>query len=223
MKRITHQALKDRARVMLEAMTAESRWIYALEPDRLALAASIMDEEKIPRVEDAAGATVLRFASETPTAQYLLFHHPELGVVFLQGDGDAAVPVMKRILGATGFIAQSRLWKEALDVGTDASTRALKILAHMLIGWDDDWSDLFILYLASPDPMIRHDATIALAVAGLVSRETAPARDLLAQAQARESFPKLAETMAEAGKLLEAWGSETLDLAALPPLNHPNV
>ena len=70
----------------------------------------------------------------------------------------------------------------------------------MVVAWDEDWSDLFLLHLASPDPVVRHDATLALTVAVMVARDAGPAPALLEEAIRREKFPKLKETMREAAE-----------------------
>ena len=92
-------------------------------------------------------------------------------MLFLQGDQPGCVPTMAKILEKTPFVPQSKLWGDALNIGTPEAQRALKILAHMAIGWDGDWTDLFLLHPASPDPIVRHDATLALTTAAMVSFE----------------------------------------------------
>jgi hypothetical protein len=122
---------------------------------------------------------------------------------------------MAKILEATGFVPQSKLWGDALNIGTPEAQRALKILAHMAIGWDADWTDLFLLHLASPDPVVRHDATLALTTAAMVSFEQAEAIELLVEARKRETYPKLAETMAEAEQVLRKLEGEPVELSGL--------
>ena len=68
----------------------------------------------------------------------------------------------------------------------------------MVVAWDEDWSDLFLLHLAAPDPMVRHDAVLALTTAVMVAGDAGPAPALLDEAIKREKFPKLKDTMAEA-------------------------
>ena len=72
----------------------------------------------------------------------------------------------------------------------------------MVVAWDEDWGDLFLLHLAAPDPVVRHDATVALTVAVMVARDAGPAPALLEEAIRREKFPKLKETMTEALNLV---------------------
>ena len=73
--------------------------------------------------------------------------------------------------------------------------KALRTLAHMVVAWDEDWSDIFLLHLASPDPIVRHDAAIATSIAAMVARDPGPTIALLEEAKRREKFPKLAETI----------------------------
>lgn len=215
MPRVTQQALTERARSLLLAMTEHDRYLYALERDAVPKVIAILDELGIPRVEEAAGGKVVRFASESPKAHFVLFDNEALGVALLQGEEPGCVPTMAKILEATGFVPQSKLWGDALNIGTPEAQRALKILAHMAIGWDADWTDLFLLHLASPDPVVRHDATLALTTAAMVSFEQEAAIELLGEARRRETYPKLAETMAEAEKVLRRLGGEPVDLAAV--------
>lgn len=215
MPQVTQQALKERARSLLEAMTERDRYLYALDRAAVPKVIAIFDELAIPRVEEAAGGKVMRFMSESPKAHFVLFDNEALGVALLQGEEPGCVPAMAKILDATGFVPQSKLWGDALNIGTPEAQRALKILAHMAIGWDADWTDLFLLHLASPDPIVRHDATLALTTAAMVSFEQEAAIELLVEARKRESFPKLAETMAEAEKVLRRLGGAPVDLAAI--------
>ncbi len=215
MPQVTQQALKERARALLLAMTERDRYIYALNRGSVAKVVEIFQAEAVPRVEQEASGAVLRFATESPRAHYVLFDSEALGVALLEGDQPGCVPTMAKILAATSFVPQSSLWGDALRIGTPEGLRALRILAHMAIGWDGDWTDLFLLYLASPDPIVRHDATLALVTAAMVSFEQESAIELLVEAKKRETFPKLAETMAEAEALLRRLGGEPVDLAGL--------
>jgi hypothetical protein len=218
MRKLTDEALKARARSMLVAMTHVGRFIYAIEPQHKARIEAMLAKDGAERVEAEGG--VQRF--ERADAQFVLFDHADLAVLFLEGDGEGAVPALARVLDATGFVPQSNLWRTALDVGDASTSRALKILSYMAVAWDGDWTDLFLLHLASPDPVARHEATLALLVATLVSGETGPALELLAEALKRETFPKLAETMRETEKLIRSAGDEVVDLADVVG-NHPGV
>jgi hypothetical protein len=177
----------------------------------------LLSEHGIPCVEEArldepgddqaAGdaAPVARYANEAQTLQFVVFESPELDVVLLQGEGGAAVPILGKMLERTGFVPQSHLWNAAVSVAEPGASRALKTLAHMAVEWDEEWTDMFVLHLASPDAIARHEAVAALSIAAMVAREVEPALMLLDEAIQRERFPKLRETMGEARRLLEAY------------------
>ena len=76
----------------------------------------------------------------------------------------------------------------------------------MVVAWDEDWADLFLLHLASPDPIARHEAALATVVAAFSARQAEPARTLLSEAKARETFPKLEQTLIEAIAAVEGLG-----------------
>ena len=87
----------------------------------------------------------------------------------------------------------------------------------MVVGWDEDWSDLFLLHLASPDPVVRHDAVVGLTVAVMVAHDAGPAPDLLDEAIRREKFPKLKETMTEALNVVRGVTGGPVEIAPDPP------
>jgi hypothetical protein len=211
MAQVTQSALKERARTLLVAMTERSRWVYALsEPSDFAAAKAILEAAGIASAGVEANGKVLKY--EQDRAAFVLFDaSDDLGAVMLTGIGDAAVPVMHKILEATRFIPQSLLWEQALDISESHATPALKLLAHMAVGWDEDWSDLFLLHLASPDAIVRHDTTLALTMAAMVAGEADAAMQLLEEARKRESFPKLAETMDDALRTLGAFRGDPVD------------
>src|SRR3954451_11988239 len=124
--------------------------------------------------------------------------------MLIEGAGGDAPPVLADVLEKTAFYAQSTLLGTALDVRDPEAPKALRTLAHMVVGWDEDWSDLFLLHLASPDPVVRHDAVVALTVAVMVARDRGPAPELLAEAATRESYPKLKETIDDARRVIAA-------------------
>ncbi|MEO7330576.1 MAG: hypothetical protein ABI193_18520 [Minicystis sp.] len=197
MPRPTETALRLRARALLEAMTARCRWIYAVPREigaeavrPLALAAGLQ------AIEEEGPAA--RFANERGTASLVVFDSPELEVMLLEAAGEDAPPLLADILEKTSFYAQSTLLGTALDVRDEEAGKALRTLAHMVVAWDEDWSDLFLLHLAAPDPVVRHEATLALTVAVMVAHEAGPAPALLEEAMKREKFPKLKDTMREA-------------------------
>jgi hypothetical protein len=197
MPRPTETALRGRARALLEAMTERARWIYALPRlegpaavHAVALAKGLRCEE-----EDAGAA---RYADEKGSASLVTLDSAELDVLLVEAAGVEAPRVLAEILDRTGFYAQSTLLGTALDVKDGEAPKALRTLAHMVVAWDEDWSDLFLLHLASPDPVVRHDAVVALTVAVMVAHDAGPAEALLEEAVRREKFPKLKESMGEA-------------------------
>jgi len=133
-------------------------------------------------------------------------------VLLLEAQGSGAPPILAKILDVTGFLAQSELLRVALDIHGERTSKALRVLAHMVVAWDEDWSDLFLLHLASPDPVARHEATLAVSVAAMVARDPGPANALLDEALRRERFPKLRETMAEARRMIEAMSGAPVEI-----------
>lgn len=212
-------ALRGRARALLEAMTERARWIYAVPRGPGApRVGPILEAEGLGCEEQDAGGQVARFSSGRGDASFVVFDSPELGAVLIEAEGPGAPPVLRKVLDATGFLAQSELLRGALDVQSGRASKPLRTLAHMVVAWDEDWSDLFLLHLASPDPVARHEATLALSVAAMVARDAGPARALLGEALKRERYPKLRETMAEALRLVEAMTGGPVELApAAPP------
>ena len=202
MPRPTETALKGRARALLEAMTERARWIYALPRGEGPEAVRAVATAKGLRVEeDDAQAGAARFADAATMggrASLVLFDSPDLDVALIEAAGADAPPVLADILERTGFYAQSTLLGTALDVHDPEAPKALRTLAHMVVAWDEDWSDLFLLHLAAPDPVVRHDAVVALTVAVMVAHDAGPALGLLDEAIRREKFPKLKDTMTEA-------------------------
>jgi len=211
---VSDTALKERARSMLVAMTERERWIYALPREgNFERIVALLEERAVPRVAEAETVAVARYEDERGQRALVIFDNAELDVVLIEGTGSGAVPLLQDILAATGFIAQSKLWASALDIGTPDSTTALAILAHQVVCWDDDWIDLFLLHLASPDAVVRRQAVTALTVAAMVSRAVEPALELLSEALDRERFPKLSETLREARRVLEAYDGRPISLA----------
>jgi hypothetical protein len=213
MPRPTETALKNRARGLLEAMTARTRWIYAVPSDLgsqtarpIALAAGLRLEE------EEAGALAARFGNEKGTASLVTFESPELEVMLLEAQGQDAPAILADILEKTGFYAQSTLLGTALDVRDPEAGKALRTLAHMVVAWDEDWSDLFLLHLASPDPMVRHEAVLALTTAVMVAGTPGPAPALLEEAMAHEKFPKLKETMGEALNVIRGLSGDPVEI-----------
>jgi hypothetical protein len=199
MPRPTETALRGRARSLLEAMTARARWIYAVPRDLGAQAVRPIALAHGLRCEaEDANAVVARFVNDRQTASLVTFDSADLDVMLIEAADPDAPPILADILEKTGFYAQSTLLGTALDVRDEEAPKALRTLSHMVVTWDEDWSDLFLLHLAAPDPVVRHDATLALTVAVMVAHDAGPAPALLEEAIKREKFPKLKETMREA-------------------------
>lgn len=196
----TETALKGRARALLEAMTDRARWIYAVprEGEEAKTARRILEADGLHVDETDEKAGVVRLVNDRGTARFVLFDSAEQEVLLVEATGEDAPPSLANVLEKTGFYAQSQLLKTAIDVRDPEAPKALRTLAHMVVAWDEDWSDLFLLHLASPDPIVRHDAAMALTVATMVARDAGPAPELLEEAMRREKFPQLKETLGEA-------------------------
>jgi hypothetical protein len=180
-------------------MTERARWIYALpRVEGPAAVRAVAEARGLRCEEDDPAAGAARFAAESGASSLVLLDSAALDVAVVEAAGPEAPPLLKEILDRTGFYAQSTLLGVALDVRDAEAPKALRTLSHMVVAWDEDWSDLFLLHLASPDPVVRHDATLALTVAVMVARDAGPAPALLDEAIRREKFPKLKETMTEA-------------------------
>ena len=216
MPNVTEAALKERARALLVGMTERSRWVYALPRDGFAKVCELLEAEGMQKVAEEAEGTVRRYASEGSEAAFVVFDSADLDVTLIEAEGDAVVPSMQKLLELTGFFPQSKLWGEALDIGGPRSTTSLKILAHMAVAWDEDWTDLFLLHLASPDAMVRREALSATTLAAMVARRARPAIELLEEAKRREKFPKLAETIDEGLRALRALDGQPLPIDQLP-------
>ncbi|HHH26998.1 MAG TPA: hypothetical protein ENK57_01435 [Polyangiaceae bacterium] len=216
MPNVTEAALKERARALLVGMTERSRWVYALPRDGFPKVRDLLEAEGMKKVAEEAEGHVTRYASEGSEAAFVVFDSADLDVALIEAEGDAAVPTMQKLLELTGFFPQSKLWGEALDIGGPRSTTSLKILAHMAVAWDEDWTDLFLLHLASPDAMVRREALSATTLAAMVAREAGPAIELLEEARQREKFPKLAETIDEGLRVLKAVDGQPLPIDQLP-------
>ena len=89
----------------------------------------------------------------------------------------------------------------------------------MVVGWDEDWSDLFLLHLASPDPVARHEAVLGLTTAVMVAHDAGPAKELLEEAHKREKFPKLKDTIAEAMQVVSGMTGGPVAVDPGPPLD----
>jgi hypothetical protein len=220
----TETALKGRARALLGAMTERARWMYAVPRDEgeLATARAILEGDGFHLEDSDEKAHTFRFAGPRDTAAFVLFDSAELEVLLIEATGADAPETLAKILERTGFYAQSQLLKTAIDVRDPEAPKALRTLAHMVVAWDEDWSDLFLLHLASPDPVARHEAAMGLTIATMVTREAGPAIALLEEAKRREKFPKLAETLDEAIQVISGLTGGPVALKAPPPEPEPS-
>ncbi len=203
----TPRAFVDRARSLVVRMHAVERWAYALEgsvpADKLEGA---LAEAGYVRVERDDDAKVTRYEAATPGGRpdgLVTLERPDLALVLLQAHGAGTPERLRRVLDVTGFVPQSKLLRAAHDPTDSEASKALNALAHMVVAWDDDWSDLFLLHLASPDPIVRHEACKATLIAALSCGAWEPARTLLNEAKTRERYPQLRQKLTEAVELLE--------------------
>lgn len=205
MHRPSPTALKDRARTLVERMTNLGRFVYAVpRTEARAHVATVLTEQGLLLRETEDAGRVAKWSNAEGTASFVMLERMDLDVTFIQGDGGDAVAPLGAVLDKTGFFAQSTLLESAFDVGSEDARKALLTLAHMVVAWDADWADLFLLHLAAPDPVVRHDAVTSLTVAALVARDRGPASELLAEAAKRETYPKLKETIDDAQRLVAA-------------------
>jgi hypothetical protein len=175
------------------------RWAYAVDVAQAAPLSSGIAAAGYRVVEEDAGARVTRYEAEgSPPDALVTLERPDLGVFVLQAYGPGTVDRLGPVLEASGFVPQSLILGRAYAVGEPAASVALSTLAHMVVAWDEDWADLFLLHLASPDPVARHEAALATVVAAFSSRQVEPARTLLSEAASRETFPRLRDTLSEA-------------------------
>jgi hypothetical protein len=186
-------------------MTERGRFVYAVpRAEAHTHLPKVLSEQGFALRETDDAGRVAKWSNAQGTATFVVLERVDLDVTFIQGDGGDAVAPLGAVLGKTGFFAQSTLLESAFDVGTEDARQALLTLAHMVVAWDADWADLFLLHLASPDPVVRHDAVTALTVAAMVARDRGPAPELLAEAAKRETYPKLKETIDDARRVIAA-------------------
>lgn len=200
MKTPSEDHLKGRARELVHRMHDVERWAYAIDASvPIATLVRAIEDAGYRIAEEDVAAKVARYEVQgSPLDSLVTLERPDLGVVLVQAFGPTTPDRLGPMLERTGFVPQSRLLGEAYAVGGSRSSQALMALAHMVVLWDGDWADLFLLHLASPDPVARHEAALATVIAALSARQTEPARALLSEALERESFPKLRETLAQA-------------------------
>lgn len=198
-------ALVARARTLVEQMTERARWIYALPSEEAAEHTTpTLEAHHFVRRETDAASHAAKWTHEAENAAFVVVERPDLDVVLVEAQGGAAADTLGALLGKTGFYAQSTLLSSAFDLPSEDAQKALLTLAHMVVVWDDDWADLFVLHLAAPDPIVRADAVTALTIAALVARDRGPCLELLDEAARRETFPQLKETMEQARAVVDA-------------------
>jgi len=178
------------------------RWAYAVpHPRGVTTLRPSLEAAGYRVAEEDPEAKALRFeAGELggPVDHVAVLERPDLGVFLVQARGPGTVDRLGAVLEATGFVPQSELLGRAYSVGEPGAPAALTTLAHMIVAWDEDWADLFLLHLASPDPTARNEAVLSTVVAAFCAKARQPAESLLREALARETFPKLTETLIEA-------------------------
>ncbi len=199
---------------MLIAMTARAHWVYALPLEAFDPTCARLLAEGLARTGVDDEGRVVRYG-EDEKCQFVVMQSDPLDITLVDASGEDSVRILKLLLDDHGFLAQSVIWETALDVGQPReASLALRMLAHMTVAWDADVTDLFVLHLASPDAVARHEAVMALTLAAMVARVVAPGLQLLEEAQKRERFPKLAETIADAIRVLQHAGGKPVDLTS---------
>jgi hypothetical protein len=166
MRKPSDTALKRRARELIEQMSRQARFVYALPIEAAREAGEgiltghglVLTGERI-------------WANPERTVRITLTVHDALAVALVCAEGvDAAAP-LAALLERTGFYAQSALLASACEGGTDDARKALATLSHMVIAWDDSWRQLFDSFARSKDPLDREAAAEAFAVASAKAGE----------------------------------------------------
>ena len=204
----TDADLKERARVLVQHMANVGRIVYAtpISLARETFEHALRTAGLILREVDAE-ADVSRWTDETGDDLLVALEREDLGVRIFEIRGPGAAARAQKILEHVPFVPQSKLLREAIDVGSPDARKALLVLAHAVVVWDDDWTDLFLLHLAAPDPIARHDAVASTFLAAIVAGVREPALELLREALKREKFPKLRDDIADAIARLEGGAS----------------
>jgi hypothetical protein len=201
--------LQSRAKTLVERMVEVGRVVYAVPThiDRAKVEAAIQSaglklrEVAAPPLMDAKDDwhdDVTRWTDESADDELVLLERPDLGVHIFEVRGPHAFDRARAVLDRVPFVPQSKLLREAIDVASPDAPKALLVLAHQCVKWDDDWTDLFLLHLASPDPLARHNAVSCTFLAAMISGARLSAVELLREASRREKFPKLKETIDDA-------------------------
>ncbi|MCC6523577.1 MAG: hypothetical protein IT373_13050 [Polyangiaceae bacterium] len=211
-------ALRPRAHAMLAAMSVRGRWIYALprRADTAARLGALLGEAGLSATR--AEGEVGQWDDPRGAARFVVYDAAALGVVLVEATGAAAPAPLARALERLGFVPQTELWARALELVTPEARRALRLLAHMTVQWDEAWTDVFLLHLASPDPVTRCDAATSVVIAALVAGDRGPACTLLRHAQALEKLPKLAAFMGDALRSLTHCATGPCGTTAESPL-----
>jgi len=200
-------ALLDRARSLLVHMHGVERWAYALDIGVRARLEKAAEEAAYALVERDEEGKVCRYEAIGPDgvdSTLVALERSDLGLILVQAYGPGTPDRLRKVIESTGFVPQSQLLRHAYDLaGAEEASKALTALAHMVVAWDEDWTDLFLLHLASPDPVARHTACLATVVAALCAGAREPALTLLQEARSRERFPQLGETLAQAISTVE--------------------
>ncbi len=200
----TQADLLERARELVHRMHDVERFAYAIDLTRAQAAlAPALTLAGYAVAEEDREAKVTRYEAGSPPDTVVALERLDLGVFVVQAFGPTTVDRLGPVLETTGFVPQTKLLAEAYAVGEPRASAALTTLAHMVVAFDEDWADLFLLHLASPDPVARHEAVLATVVAAFSARQVEPAKTLLSHARTRETFPKLERTLIEAVAAVE--------------------
>jgi hypothetical protein len=180
-------------------MIERSRWIYALPTDEAEkYAAAIFAAHGFEPREGEGDDALKIWANAEATSTLTLVDHEELEITLVEAQGAEAPEPLGALLRKAGFYAQSALIESALDVDTNDARKALLTLAHMLVAWDDEWTDLFRSHLTSADAAVREDAVASITLAAAVARAPGSAPSLLSEALTRETVPAVKEAIEKA-------------------------
>jgi hypothetical protein len=183
-KRPTLTSLKDRARHLLEEMTAQARWTYAAPSDA--------DWSVIPNLLMSKGFVPKGGYFEGPDgARIELIDRADLEVRLIRASGEAAAPVLAEILESTGFYAQSTLLESASDPTEPEAGIALATLVEMAVTFDQDWRSLLLAHLAAPLDPVRRAAIDSCAVLAARAASRSAIREILDAVRQVEADPEL--------------------------------
>jgi hypothetical protein len=180
-------------------MIERSRWIYALPTDEAEKhAAAIFAAHGFSQGAGEGDDASKTWTNAEGTSSLTLVDHDELEITLVEAQGAEAPEPLGALLKKAGFYAQSALIESALDVETNDARKALLTLAHMLVAWDDEWTELFRLHLAATDPAVREDAVTSITLAAEIARAPGPAPMLLREALTRETVPAVKDAIEKA-------------------------